>query len=163
VKPTTEKKFQEVLLFMPKERSSNSSSNANSPKINESLALTYLGQKGRTKSEGSEGNNEDAFGGATSSVRVTQPASGAATAASGYVIFGGQVQIFNDEWKDRQPMSGHFEYKFFDLCWDRGDCLLAFSLPCIYDCLLVTGMSKQNFFWQTYFVLIEFSKNKLNF
>jgi hypothetical protein len=124
---------------MPKESSSTNSSSTNSPKVNESLALNHIGQSSRRKSTSSGDANHEELG--DFNVRTTQPTA-AGTASSGYVIFGGQVQIFNDDWKDRQPMSGNFEHKLFDVCWERGDCLLAFLLPCVYDCLLVTGMSK---------------------
>jgi hypothetical protein len=135
---------------MPKESGSNYSSNSNSPKINESVALNHLGHRAVSDAvKNSNSNNRDSNGDElASSVHVTQPSR---AAASGYVIFGGQVQIFDNEWKERQPMSGSFEYKFFDLCWDRGDCMLAFLLPCIYDCLLVTGMSKWTFLFRIFF------------
>ena len=82
----------------------------------------------------------------TQPVRITQPRRASLSApVSGYIIFGGQVQIFDDDWKEREPMSGEFDYMFWDVCWDRGDCLLSFLLPCIYQCLLVTGISKFKF------------------
>ena len=76
--------------------------------------------------------------------RVSQPpVSGSSAPTSGYVIFGGRVQIFNDNWKSREPMRhGEWDYPFFDYCWERDDCLLATCFPCIYDCLLTTAISK---------------------
>jgi hypothetical protein len=70
----------------------------------------------------------------SSSASSTQP-------TSGYVIFGGSVQIFNDNWKTREPFSGKWEANLFDCCWEKGDCLLASIFPCIYDCLLTTAIS----------------------
>jgi hypothetical protein len=54
----------------------------------------------------------------------------------------GKDWIINENWKRREPMSGEWENKCSDICWNGKDCFCAFFCQPCYNCSLAKSISK---------------------